>query len=181
MSTRLMVLGLLNDTPRHGYEIQKWLEESRTAAWASVLPGSIYHALQQMQREGLVEVCAVPQTGHRLRAVYKITRSGRSEFKRLLLEALQRPPHAFPIDFYTALVFLEELPYREALHRIEALIPAIEQEIVAWDTSTQAIISSEKQSISEYTQTIFANGREHLEADLRLLRSLREMLVDGVR
>ena len=83
MSTRLMVLGLLNDTPRHGYEIQKWLEESRTAAWASVLPGSISHALQQIQREGLVEVCEVPQTGHRLRrSAHRVDASSRESIWR---------------------------------------------------------------------------------------------------
>jgi len=35
----------------YGYEIQKWLEISHTELWADVLPGSIYHALRQMEKE----------------------------------------------------------------------------------------------------------------------------------
>jgi len=51
---RLFVLGLLYARPRHGYEIRKWLETRRTDLWTGVLPGSIYHALKQMTKEGLV-------------------------------------------------------------------------------------------------------------------------------
>lgn len=92
MSTRLLVLGLLNESPKYGYEIQKWLEQSRTDTWADVLPGSIYHALQQLQKEGLVRVSETSQVGHRLKAVYAITDAGRSAFKTLLRQALQQVP-----------------------------------------------------------------------------------------
>src|SRR5581483_1148932 len=174
MSTRLMVLGLLNEGPRHGYEIQKWLEESQTGLWADVLPGSIYHALQRMQKEGFVELRETEQSGHRLRAVYAITETGRSELQRLLREALQRPPRAFPTEFYTALAFLKELPGQEVLTMIEALIPRLEEEIALWNQGE--VIKSEYVLLPEYVRAAFANGREHLEADLRLLQRLREIL-----
>jgi DNA-binding PadR family transcriptional regulator len=169
-----MVLGLLNETPRHGYEIQKWLEESHTAIWADVLPGSIYHALQQLQKEGFVEVSETAQTGHRLRAVYAITDTGRGELKRLLREALQQPPHAFPTTLYTALTFLKELPRDEVLASIESLIPQVEQEIETWNYGEA--MKSDLVSLPAYVQAMFANGREHLEADLRLLHHLQQLL-----
>ncbi len=174
MSTRLMVLGLLNETPKHGYEIQKWLEESRTAIWADVLPGSIYHALQQLQKEGFVEVSEMTQTGHRLRAIYAITDVGRGELKRLLLEALQQPPRAFPTTLYTALTFLKELPRNEALASIEVLIPQLEQEIETWNYGEA--IKNDLVPLPAYVQAMFANGREHLETDLHLLYRLQELL-----
>jgi DNA-binding PadR family transcriptional regulator len=177
MSTRLMVLGLLNESPRHGYEIQKWLEESRTDNWANVLPGSIYYALQQLLKEGLVQVHETPQTGYRLKAVYVITDAGRAEFKRLLREALQQPPRAFPTAFYTALVFLKELPREEVRALIEGLIPKLEQEIESWAYGES--VKNDLQVLPEYVRAVFANGREHLEADLRLLHHLREFLSQG--
>jgi DNA-binding PadR family transcriptional regulator len=173
MSTRLLVLGLLNESPKHGYEIQKWLEQSRTDTWANVLPGSIYHALQQFQKEGLVQVSETPQVGHRLKAVYAITDAGRSAFKTLLRQALQQVPHAFPSEFYTALVFVEELPRQEVRSLVEHLIPQCEQEIASWEHGQR--VKNELHLLPEYLQTVFANGREHLEADLRLLYRLRDL------
>lgn len=174
MSTRLMVLGLLNESPRHGYEIQKWLEETHTDTWANVLPGSIYHALQQLQKEGLVQIHETLQTGYRLKAVYAITDAGRSEFKQLLREALQQPPRAFPAEFYTALVFLSELPHQEVRTAVEALIPKLEREIESW--AYGEAVKNDLHPLPEHVRAVFANGREHLEADLHLLHRLREIL-----
>jgi len=177
MSTRLMVLGLLNETPKHGYEIQKWLEESRTAIWADVLPGSIYHALQQLQKEGFIEVRETSQTGHRLRAVYAITPAGLEELQRLLRAALQQAPRAFPTQFYTALTFLEKLPRAAALASIEALIPQLEREIEAWNHGEA--VKNELIALPVHVQAMFVNGREHLEADLRMLHRLYELLAQN--
>ncbi len=174
MSTRLMVLGLLNEAPKHGYEIQKWLEESRTVIWADVLPGSIYHALQQLQKEGFIEVSKTSQTGHRLRAVYAITNAGRGELKRLLRNALQQPPRSFPTTLYTALTFFKELPRDEVLAFIEALIPQLEQEIEVWNYGET--VKNNLIPLPVHVHVMFVNGREHLEADLRLLHRLYELL-----
>ena len=54
--TRLMVLGLLKSKPMSGYEIQQILTKSQSDSWAGILPGSIYHALKKMEKEGLVEI-----------------------------------------------------------------------------------------------------------------------------
>nr|BBH87328.1 PadR family transcriptional regulator [Thermosporothrix sp. COM3] len=173
-STRLMILGLLTRTPQHGYEIQRWLEESRTETWAQVRPGSIYHALQQLQKEGFVQIQEITHTGHRAKAIYALTQAGRQEFQRLLIEAFRRPPQAFPAEFYTALTFLQELPAEKRKNLIDALIPKLEQEITSW-------VEGEEQKhkafpLPAHLRALFANGKEHLEADLRLLYRLRDIL-----
>jgi DNA-binding PadR family transcriptional regulator len=43
MNARLVILGLLFESDKHGYEVQKWLEVSNTDLWADVKSGSIYH------------------------------------------------------------------------------------------------------------------------------------------
>ena len=80
---RLILLGMLKIRPLSGYEIQQVLQTSQTDVWAGVLPGSIYHALKKMDKEGLVEVDSLEKTGHRIKAIYKITEKGLTEFKRL--------------------------------------------------------------------------------------------------
>lgn len=170
MNTRLMVLGLLDEAPRHGYRIQRHLEESRVADWADIRPGSIYQALSQLEREGLVEVSETERSGHRVRAVYAITEEGRAEFRRLLRQALGQPPRAFPSRFYTALTFLHVLDPADALAEIEALVPRVEQAIASWREGEA--IKADVFPLPEPVRAVFANGREHLEADVRLLRRL---------
>ncbi|MSO64935.1 MAG: PadR family transcriptional regulator [Alphaproteobacteria bacterium] len=50
---RLALLSLLNDGPKHGYELMKQLEE-RSGGLYQASPGTIYPLLQQLQDEDLV-------------------------------------------------------------------------------------------------------------------------------
>jgi DNA-binding PadR family transcriptional regulator len=167
-----MVLGLLSKSPMHGYEIQKALEVSRADVWADVLPGSIYHALKKMTAEGLLEVQATEQTGFRLKATYAVTEAGQVEFRRLLRETWTLPPKAFPTGLYTAMTFLEALPPEEVLPGVEVQIGALAQEIARWNEAEER----KAPFLPDYARLMFANGREHLEADLRLLESLKNLL-----
>lgn len=117
--TRLMVLGLLRMKSMSGYEIQQILQTSQTDLWAGILPGSIYHALKKMEKENLVEVESVEQTGHRIKAIYKITEKGNEEFFSLLRESLALPSVHLPSTLYTGLGFIQSLPHTEI---IEALV-----------------------------------------------------------
>jgi DNA-binding PadR family transcriptional regulator len=174
MNTRLFVLGVLARGPKHGYEIKKGLELHRTDLWADVLPGSIYHALKQMATEGLIELHATEQSGHRLRAVYAITPAGRAELVRLLQEAWRKPPRSFPSSLYAALAFSNEMPREAVRAAIEGLLAAVEEELNAWNLGEAA--REQAGQLTEPVRACFVNGREHLEADLRLLRRLKEIL-----
>src|SRR5579883_203833 len=105
----------------HGYEIIKFTEERRTDLWADVLPGSIYHALKAMEKDGLVVVHANEQKGHRLRAVYAITDAGREALKELALEQFQRLPRSFPARLYVAMNAVPNLPAGELIEAMEKL------------------------------------------------------------
>lgn len=170
MDTRLMVLGLLSRAPMHGYDIQRALEQSRADVWADILPGSIYHALKKMVAEGLLEVKATEQTGHRTRAIHAITPAGRAELKRLLREAWRTPPRPFPVTLYAAVAFFDVLPREEVREALEALCERVEAEIAQWRRGEQA-----KGALPAHLRLAFANARAHLEADLKLLKELRRL------
>jgi DNA-binding PadR family transcriptional regulator len=177
MSTRLMVLGLLHAAPLHGYDIRKRLDTLHAAAWADVLPGSIYHALKQMEKEGLLAVEATERSGNRLRAVYALTDAGRRAYLDELRRAWAAPPRAFPTGLYAAIAFLDDLPHAEATALIDALVPALEREIAYWAEGEAA--KGQAGALSAPTRAVFANARERMEADLRLLRRLRAALVSA--
>jgi DNA-binding PadR family transcriptional regulator len=70
---RLYLLALLNEGPRHGYEIIRALEERFNGLY-SPSAGTVYPRLAKLEEEGLVE-----RTDDGRKATYQITDAGRSE------------------------------------------------------------------------------------------------------
>lgn len=176
MLVRLFVLGLLAGRPMTGYEIQHFLQVSRSQQWAGILPGSIYHALKKLAGEGLAELHEIGATGNRTRAVYGITPTGRAELARLLREAWRQAVPHYPSTLYAALALLDQLPREEILGALDEHIGALEAELAAWNAGESAKQEALADSMSDLLRAAFTNGREHLEADLHLLRYLRQAL-----
>ncbi len=176
MLTRLVVLGILMQRPMSGYEIQLLLQLNRTEQWAGILPGSIYHALKKLAGEGLVVLQAIEQAGNRTKAIYAITPQGEEEFRRLLKDTWRTPMLHFPSGVYAALGFLDDLPREQVTQALDEQIAALEGELMAWNAGELAKAEVIPAPMPEYQRAIFANGREHMEIDLRFLRHLRETL-----
>lgn len=84
----LAVLGLLHESPLHGYELRKRL--NLLLGWTRLLSyGSLYPALKRMLRSGWInEVTTVsPSVSRRQRIVYQITPAGTEFFTSEITEA----------------------------------------------------------------------------------------------
>jgi DNA-binding PadR family transcriptional regulator len=85
----LAVLGLLSESPLHGYELRKRLAER--LGWARrVSFGSLYPTLRKLQASGLVtasDQAAAHRLGSRNRVVYEITAEGKERLAELLSQA----------------------------------------------------------------------------------------------
>jgi DNA-binding PadR family transcriptional regulator len=109
----LAILGLLQEQPRHGYELKKRLSETLGSFWG-ISFGSLYPALRRLERSGAIEVVdargaqgatvpTMPATGslkgeaaaarlrlvpapagRRTRKAYRITPIGQEQFLTLL-------------------------------------------------------------------------------------------------
>ena len=75
-SAEMLVLALVEDRARHGYEIAK-LIESRSGALLQFHVASLYPMLYRMEKRGWVEGRWVEKAGERRRRFYKITPLGR--------------------------------------------------------------------------------------------------------
>jgi len=71
---RLAALALIAETPRHGYEIIKLIEE-KTADWYSPTPSLVYPTLANLAEEGYLAATPDPPR------LYTITDDGRSHLK----------------------------------------------------------------------------------------------------
>ncbi len=92
----LAILGLLQESPMHGYELRKQLTAKLGAIRAAISYGSLYPTLRRLQSHGWITEetgpvpaaeAAVPAlTSRRSRVVYKITADGKEHFQELLAQ-----------------------------------------------------------------------------------------------
>lgn len=79
---RLLLLKLIADEPRHGYELIKAIEEMTEGAY-SPSPGTVYPTLSLLQDEGAIAEAA----GEETRKAYEATKQGREEIEERADEA----------------------------------------------------------------------------------------------
>jgi transcriptional regulator len=75
-SADLLILALVEDRPRHGYEIARLIGERSDGA-LSYHVASLYPTLYRLEDRGLIEGRWVEKGGQRRRRYYRITAEGR--------------------------------------------------------------------------------------------------------
>ena len=75
-SADMLVLALLEDRPRHGYEIAKLIEQ-RSGGAVRFHVASLYPLLYRLERRGLLQGRWVEKSGQRRRRYYRLTPAGR--------------------------------------------------------------------------------------------------------
>ncbi|MGW2643906.1 PadR family transcriptional regulator [Streptomyces sp. NPDC001393] len=130
---RLLVLGAVRRHGRaHGYQVRGDLEYWGAHEWSNAKPGSIYHALKQMAKQGLLHAHEIaPSTaGGPPRTEYELTAKGTEEYFALLRDALVTYDQR--VDVKTAAIgFMVDLPRAEAV----ALLKERTRRIEAWRSS----------------------------------------------
>ena len=86
----LTVLGLLVERPRHGYELERVIEERGMRAWTSLGFSSIYYVLDKLASRGLIAATGAP-AAKKARVVYRATEAGREVCAAATREALAAP------------------------------------------------------------------------------------------
>ncbi|MFI6644447.1 PadR family transcriptional regulator [Streptomyces sp. NPDC050504] len=125
---RLLVLGAVRQHGRaHGYQVRNDLEYWGAHEWSNAKPGSIYHALKQMAKQGLLlaHETAPSAVGGPPRVEYELTEAGTEEFLRLLRDSLTA--HDRGTDVLSAAVgFIVELQRAEAVALLKERVRGLE-------------------------------------------------------
>jgi len=74
-STEMLILALVEDRPRHGYEIAKLIEQ-RSDGVLQFHVASLYPLLYRLEKRGLINGRWVEKAGQRRRRFYKLTAAG---------------------------------------------------------------------------------------------------------
>src|ERR671929_2452811 len=75
-STEMLIMALVEDRPRHGYEIAKLIGE-RSDGVLRFHVASLYPLLYRLERRGLIKGQWVEKAGQRRRRYYRLTAEGR--------------------------------------------------------------------------------------------------------
>jgi DNA-binding PadR family transcriptional regulator len=108
VDNELLLLGLLREQRRHGYELHEFLEHSLHYLTAMKRP-TAYATLDRLARRGLVTRQSEREGNYPERQVYSITPEGERVFQNLLIENLCSAPRTF---YHTdvGLLFMDQVP-----------------------------------------------------------------------
>ncbi|MEU0690157.1 PadR family transcriptional regulator [Streptomyces uncialis] len=126
---RLLVLGAVRQHVRaHGYQVRNDLEYWGAHEWSNAKPGSIYHALKQMAKQGVLRAHEVaPSTaGGPPRVEYELTARGEEEFLTLLRGALTAYDQKSDV-LSAAIGFIVDLPRDEVVDLLKRRVRAMEE------------------------------------------------------
>lgn len=82
----LLVLGLIAEMPRHGYELEQVIDDRGMREWTEIGFSSIYFVLNKLERQKLVK--AGKTSGVKARKRYSLTATGATALKAHSLKAL---------------------------------------------------------------------------------------------
>jgi DNA-binding PadR family transcriptional regulator len=135
----LMILGLLAEQPRHGYDIEKTIEERGIREWTDLAFSSIYYLITKLERAGLIHVIpnqTNPGDGPR-RKTYTPTADGlvvaREATRAALADVL--PPHP-PV--LVGMANLPLLAHGEAIEALRARAEELERQLSRLQTHPRA-------------------------------------------
>ncbi|MFJ9529619.1 PadR family transcriptional regulator [Streptomyces sp. SID5594] len=126
---RLLVLGAVRMHGRaHGYQVRNDLEYWGAHEWSNAKPGSIYHALKQMAKQGLLlaHETAPSTAGGPPRTEYEVTEEGLAEYGTLLRDAIRSYDQNLDV-LSAAIGFIVDLPREEAVALLKERVEGMKE------------------------------------------------------
>ncbi len=166
IESELILLGLLKESPKHGYEIKKRIKEILSVFTGMDLK-SIYYPLRILEKKGLILKRSGRQGRRPTRFVYELTSKGENHFQVLLSKSFlnfKRPQ--FSLDL--SLLFLNYIKPAIVRRRLKARIFVLNS--LSRDLA-QTIKSLEKK-VTPYPVSILRHNNELVEAEISFLKNL---------
>jgi DNA-binding PadR family transcriptional regulator len=179
----LAVLGLLDSSPLHGYELRQQLKAT-LGTFRAFSYGSLYPTLRRMKEQGWIaedegdaEVVAgaPPLTGRRGKVVYKLTAEGKEHLQELLAEA---GPSAWDDEpFGIRFAFFSQTDPEVRVRILEGRRSRLEERREGF----RATLARTRSRLDRYTLQLQEHGLESVEREVRWLTELIETERRSVR
>ncbi len=162
----LAVLGLLHDSPLHGYELRKRLN-ALLGSLRAFSYGSLYPCLKDMLARGLITQETPAQSGgQRSRIVYRLTAEGKERFQDMLSEA--GPSSWEDETFGVHFAFFGRTDAEVRLRILEGRRSRLEERL----DGVRAALARTRERVDGYTLELQRHGLESVEREVRWLSEL---------
>lgn len=131
----MVVLELLHEAPMHPYEIQQKIRERHLGRLTKVTVGSLYHAVEKLEKDGLIEVVETSREGKRPeRTTYRLTPTGLDAFREEVRASVSEVGPEFP-RFAMAVQQLHSLRRDEAIAELVRRTHALKKKLAVDDVT----------------------------------------------
>jgi DNA-binding PadR family transcriptional regulator len=165
------VLGLLHESPMHGYELRKRLNAA-LGAFRALSYGTLYPCLRELLERGLIaqavgtQHVAATSGSKRARIVYELTADGKEQFQELVKEA---GPTAWEDDtFDVHFAFFARTEAEVRLRILEGRRSRLEERLATIRTSS----AKNRERFDTYTAALERHGLDSAEREVRWLNEL---------
>jgi DNA-binding PadR family transcriptional regulator len=167
----LAVLGLLHETPMHGYELRKRLN-ALLGPLRAISYGSLYPALKDLLAVGLIceendpKATAGGLAGRRSKIVYKLTAEGKERLQELLAEG---GPAAWEDEtFGVHFAFFAHTDADTRLRILEGRRTRLEER----REGVKSALQRTRERLDRYTLELQQHGLESVDREVRWLNEL---------
>lgn len=159
---KFMVLGLLAEMPRHGYQLEQVIEQRGMREWTRIGFSSIYFVLGKLEKKGLIG--AEKPTSAKAKKTYIITTSGREALVVQTLSALKdvRPTYS---SVLLGMAHWPVVAREQALEALRARATTIDGELVRLENTLAA-----QQPLPDFVGALFDYSLSQLKAEAEWIR-----------
>ncbi|UJB31088.1 PadR family transcriptional regulator [Chromobacterium sp. Beijing] len=166
--SELLLLGLVAEMPRHGYELEHVIETRGMREWTQIGFSSIYFVLGKLEKAGLV-LAEVP-AGTKARKTFSITAAGDQVLLKQTISALEtyRPTYS---SLLLGMVHWPVLSRESALAALEGRLSSVMAEVERLEC-----LRRQRQPMPDHIEVLFDFSASQLAAELTWIASTLEYM-----
>ncbi|HZH02131.1 MAG TPA: GyrI-like domain-containing protein [Myxococcaceae bacterium] len=161
--SELVLLGLLAERPRHGYELEEVIAARGMREWTEIGFSSIYYVLRKLLERGLVSEAPEPSARGKPRKVYETTAAGSRELAKATEAAIADLHPVYPA-LLVGLANEPSLPRHRLVTALEARQRALHERIASVRAAAVA-----RTNVPGFVTAILDYSLGQLEAEKRWL------------
>lgn len=161
--SELLILGLIAEMPRHGYQLESVIEERSMREWTQIGFSSIYYVLGKLEKKALIQ--ADDQTSPKSRKRYTLTTKGKEVLRDQTFSALKNVQPAYP-SLLLGMIHLGSLTREKALEALKS-----RQGLLAVEIERLESVHFESQPLPDYVDLVFEYSIGQLKSEAEWLRT----------
>ncbi|MDT8716935.1 PadR family transcriptional regulator [Clostridium sp. 19966] len=174
---RALILYFLSVRPTHGYNIQRFIEINGMDKWARIQSGSIYYALNKLEKDGFIYTLKEERNGARIRKIYAINDKGREELVRSLKEELAAPINAVESDKFLIYIMFNRLTKVEIVPIVKEHIKTLEEKKAWWEQGKRIkVLETTLKAESMHFDVVIGNLEYQIKWHEALIEEVEELI-----